>query len=360
MNKQRVLLRALSFIPGLGPISLLKIIKLYPNLENLWLESNQQIAKTLNQNIANKITAKIHRINPSDLEKNINSTDIRYITILDKEYPGLLKEIYDPPIILYYKGDVQALAFKNKLAVVGARKMSTYGKQIIPHILSPICPYKIIIVSGMAIGVDGAAHQVAVNENCPTIAVLGSGIDNNSLYPKQNIQLAEKIIQNKGIIISEHPPGTRPQAEYFPRRNRIISGLCQASLIVEAAERSGSLITAYQALEQNRDVMAIPGNILLTNSLGTNKLLQRGARPIVQSKDILDAYSIGQMPPDKKIIKDLTLVEQNILSLLTDQNLTVDKLQQSSKIDIGQLNATLSIMEVKGLIKSSGGTYYSI
>ncbi len=360
MNKQRVLIRALSFIPGLGPISILKIIKLYPDLEDFWCKSNQQLAKNLNQNIANKITNYIHNINPEQLEQNINSQNIKYLAIIDKEYPQLLKEIYDPPIILYYKGDINALAYKNKLAVVGARKISTYGQQITPQLLTPVVKNDIIIVSGLAIGIDSAAHQIAVNFNKPTIAVLGGGVDDCSLYPKQNYQLAEKIIQNNGIIISEYPPGTKPQAEHFPKRNRIISGLCQASLIIEAAERSGSLITAYQALEQNREVMAVPGNILLTNSLGTNRLIQRGAKPVMQATDILDVYSISQDQDRNKTIQNLSLIEQAILKPLLKENLTVDKLQQSSKIDIVQLNATLSIMEIKGIIKSSGGTYYSI
>ena len=289
-NEQRVLLRALSFIPGLGPISLLNIIKLYPNLEALWHQSNEQIAKRLNQNIANKINNHIHNINPNELENDINSTAIRYLTILDKEYPHLLKEIYDPPIIIYYKGNLDALNCKNKLAVVGARKISNYGKQITTPLLRSSLNNNIVIVSGLAIGIDSLAHQTAVDSNKPTIAVLGSGIDEHSLYPKQNLELATNIIKSRGIIISEYTPGTKPKPEHFPMRNRIISGLCQASLIIEAAERSGSLITAYQALEQNREVMAVPGSILLTNSLGTNKLLQRGAILITSAADILDVY----------------------------------------------------------------------
>lgn len=290
MNKQRVLLRALSLIPGLGPVSIKKIINLYPNLELLWCTSYENLCKKLNRRTVDIISSYIHKIDPYQLERELNIQAIKYISILDKEYPILLKEIYDPPIILYYKGNLNALSYENKLAVVGSRKISLYGKQIVPFLLKPIVEKNIILVSGLAIGVDSHAHQLSVNLNKPTIAVLGSGIDYKSFYPKENISLAQNIINNKGIIISEYPPLTSPRPECFPRRNRIISGLCQASLIIEAAERSGSLITAYQALEQNREIMAIPGSILLTNSLGTNKLLQRGAKLIVESNDILEVY----------------------------------------------------------------------
>jgi DNA processing protein len=229
-----------------------------------------------------------------------------------------------------------------------------------PKILTPAITQNITIVSGLAIGVDSLAHQIAAQNNKPTIAVLGSGIDKNSMYPKQNANLVTKIIETNGLIISEYPPYTEAIPANFPRRNRIISGLCQATLIVEAAERSGSLITAYQALEQNRDVMAIPGNITLTNSLGTNKMIQRGAKPILIATDILEAYSLKQNTTNTNNYKSLAPIERTILQLLNNEKLSVDKLHQKSKIDIVQLNATLSIMEVKGLIKSSGGTYYSL
>lgn len=288
MNNQRVLIRALSLIPKLGPISIKRIIKLYPQLEDLWCDPYESIYAKLG-NIADKLLPNIHKINPNKLEEEINNTDIKYITIIDKEYPSLLKQIYDPPIVIYYKGDIKVLKYKYKLAVVGSRKLSFYGKQVIPYILKPLTK-NIVIVSGLAVGVDSTAHQIAVENKKFTIAVLGGGLDEKSFYPKENLGLADQIVNNAGIIISEYPPGESPKAQNFPRRNRIISGLCQATLIVEAADRSGALITAYQALDQNREVLVIPNNILLTNSLGTNKLLQRGALPIIHSQDIFEVY----------------------------------------------------------------------
>ncbi|MFW0862128.1 MAG: DNA-processing protein DprA [Candidatus Komeilibacteria bacterium] len=289
MNKQRVLIRALSLIPKLGPVSINRIIKLYPQLEQLWHDSNENIYLKLGNNIANKLIPAIYNIDPEKLEEEINKTDIKYITIIDKEYPLLLKQIYDPPVVIYYKGNINILKYKYKLAVVGSRKLSNYGKEIIPYLLKPLTN-NIVIVSGLAIGADSAAHQIAVDNNKATIAVLGGGLDYKSFYPKQNTQLAKDIINNNGLIISEYPPGKSPKAQNFPRRNRIISGLCQACLVIEAADRSGSLITAWQALDQNREVLTVPGHILLTNSLGTNKLLQRGALPIIHSRDIFNVY----------------------------------------------------------------------
>jgi len=289
MNKQRVLIRALSLIPKLGPVSINKIIKLYPELEQLWLNSDETIYSKLGNNIASKLLPTIHNINPNKLEVEINKTDIKYITIIDKEYPSLLKQIYDPPVVIYYKGNINVLKYKYKLAVVGSRKLSNYGKQIMPYLLKPLTN-NIVIVSGLAIGADSMAHKIAVDNKKTTIAILGGGLDYKSFYPKQNTDLAKKIIDNNGLIISEYPPGESPKAQNFPRRNRIISGLCQACLVIEAAHKSGSLITAYQALEQNREVLAVPSNMLLTNSSGTNKLLQRGALPIIHSQDIFNIY----------------------------------------------------------------------
>lgn len=360
MNKQRVHLLALSLIPGFGPKTILKIINLYPDIEKFWsLSKNDLRSINLRSDIINSFITGRNLIDPYKEESKVKSFNLDYITIIDKEYPKLLKEIYDPPIVLYCYGNKNSLDLSNKLAVVGTRKISSYAKQILPKLLLPIIKTNIVIVSGLAVGVDGLSHQIAVDNNQPTIAVLGSGVDWPSLYPKQHYNLARNIINNNGIIISEYPPGTASLPENFPRRNRIISGLCQATLIVEAANRSGSLITAYQALEQNRELMAIPGSIHLTNSQGTNKLIQQGAKLISTSNDILETYQI-QTQDINKINSHLNKIEKQIVKLLQTDPLTVDKLSEYSKIDIVTLNATLSMLEIKGVIKASGSCYYSI
>ncbi len=351
---------ALCFISGLGPKTILKILRFYPRLENFEAAlKNKQLNPKLGALTIEKIKTDL---DISKAEKIINYCQlekINILTYLDENYPYLLKQIFDPPIILFWRGDQSCLRYQNFLAAVGTRKISPYARQIMPGLLRPISSRKIIIVSGLARGVDSLAHQIAVDCRQPTIAVLGSGIDRRSFYPGENFPLAEKIIQNHGLIFSEYPPGTGPCPENFPRRNRIISGLCQATLVIEAAARSGSLITAYQALEQNREIMAIPGNICLTNSQGTNKLLQHGARLISDSQDILDFYRIS--PEETKIqIDKLSPPEKQILDCLRCGALTVEKIQQSSKMDIVTLNATLSLLEIQGYIKTADNTYYSL
>lgn len=203
----------------------------------------------------------------------------------DQLYPSWLKEVPKAPIFIYYQGQPPPPAIFN-VAVVGSRKPSVYGLQIIKYLLPHIIRKGFNIISGLARGIDTLAHQIAVNNSGKTWAVLGSGLDN--IYPQENKNLSLEIIETGGGIISEFEPTTAPRPENFPRRNRIISGLSMAILIIEAEERSGSLITARHALEQGREVLAVPGNILSPLSRGTNKLIQSGATPITDADDLLN------------------------------------------------------------------------
>lgn len=215
---------------------------------------------------------------------------IEKISINEKEYPQQLKNIYDPPQCLYVLGNKNILNQKG-IAIVGSRKCTNYGKEMAIKISEELSKNKINIISGLAIGIDSYAHfgnikiQNNKNEYGKTIAVLGSGID--QIYPKQNVELARKIIQTGGCIISEYPIGTMPKKEHFPQRNRIISGLSIGVVIVEAQEKSGALITADFAIEQGREVFAVPGSIYSTTSVGTNKLIQQGAKLVMCFEDIL-------------------------------------------------------------------------
>lgn len=206
----------------------------------------------------------------------------------DQLYPSWLREIPEAPIFIYYQGQPPPPAIFN-VAVVGSRKPSVYGLQIIKYLLPHIIKKGFNIISGLARGIDTLAHQIAVNNNGKTWAVLGSGLDN--IYPQENKNLSLEIIKAGGGIISEFEPTTAPRPENFPRRNRIISGLSMAILIIEAEERSGSLITARHALEQGREVLAVPGNMLSPLSRGTNQLIQSGATPITDADDLLNTLS---------------------------------------------------------------------
>ena len=213
--------------------------------------------------------------------------NITYISWHSPDYPNLLKEIPSPPPIIYLSGQIKNPA-PNSLSVVGSRNPSLYGKALIKHLLTKVVDRKINIISGLARGIDTLAHKLAIDNNGVTWAVLGSGLLN--IYPKENQTLAKRIVNGGGTVISEFPLHSPPCKNNFPRRNRLISGLAPATLIIEAGERSGSLITARHALEQGRDVLAVPGNIFSPNSAGTNSLIASGAGVVTSAEDILAIY----------------------------------------------------------------------
>lgn len=283
-----------------------------------------------------------------------NVDNIRKITLQDKNYPAILKEISDPPKELYIKGEI-INQDKLAMAVVGTRKFTHYGKQVAFDIVGGLAKLGITIVSGLARGIDTWAHQAALENNGRTIAVLGSGIDRKSLFPSSNYGLSEKIAQN-GAVISEYPPGT-PGAKFtFPQRNRIISGLSLGVVVVEAPEQSGALITAALALEQNREVFAVPGNIYEKNSQGTNRLIKMGAKSVSNIEDILEELNLSHLitAPRKKKIKPETKEEEIILSFLSAQPLHIDEIIKKSKLPASIVNSVLMILELKGAIRNLG------
>lgn len=212
-----------------------------------------------------------------------NNIDI--ISIEDKQYPNILKEIYDPPICLYIRGNKEILNNKS-ISIVGCRKATDYGRKVARDFAYNISKQDINIISGLAIGIDSEAHLGAVEANKKTVAVLGNGLD--TIYPKENINLSQKILDSGGAIISEYPLGTKPKKENFPARNRIISGMSSGLLVVEAKEKSGTLITVDFALEQGRDVFVVPGNIVSENSVGTNDLIKQGAKLVTDWRECIE------------------------------------------------------------------------
>lgn len=219
----------------------------------------------------------------------MSSIEFEKITIQDKNYPPLLKEIHDPPQELYVWGNLKPKE-KYPLAVVGTRNVSQYGKQVTTELVTELAKQGLTIISGLALGIDGLAHQSALDTNARTIAVLGSGFYH--LYPREHKKLAENIVKSGGAVITEYPPDAKPTQKTFPARNRIIAGLALGVLVIEAPMRSGALITARHALEQNREVFAVPGSIYNKNSDGTNNLIKMGAKPVTNPEDILESFNI--------------------------------------------------------------------
>ncbi len=281
-----------------------------------------------------------------------NLQDIQVITFWDEKYPEWLRNIYDPPAILYCKGNCTLLKERG-LAIVGTRKATSYGKNIAQKFAHEISKY-MPIISGLALGIDSQAHLGALEGKGKTIAVLGNGID--IAYPKTNEILYKRILEENGCIVSEYPPKTPPSKFRFPLRNRIIAGLSLAVLVVEAPEKSGALITANYALEYGIDVLAVPGDITRINSKGTNNLILNGARPVISLEDLLDYLGIYH----KNQLKTLSDEEKVIYEAIKQGNNTVDKIVESTGIDVYKVLSILTYLSLKGYVIKSGGIYETI
>jgi DNA processing protein len=272
-----------------------------------------------------------------------------------KDFPALLAEINDPPKKLYIRGGLPSEGLRY-LTVVGSRKYSSYGKEVCEKLISGLRGFPIVIVSGLALGMDAIAHKSALVANLPTIAVPGSGLSDEVLHPRTNFKLAHEILASGGALISEFEPDFRPTLWSFPKRNRIMAGLSHSTLLIEAGEKSGTLITARLAMEYNRDVMAIPGPIFSKSHAGSNHLIKDGAHLITSSTDILEILGMSvdssQLTVDRK---DLSKEEKRIVEILEVEPLSKDDLLGKLDMPITKANILLSAMELKGLIKESLG-----
>jgi len=284
-------------------------------------------------------------------------SSIQRLTQRNKKYPALLKEIYKPPV-LYLRGDLQE-SNKLALAVVGTRKPTYYGKQVTSKIVYDLVNAGIVIISGLALGIDTLAHKTALGAGGQTIAILGSGINDKNIYPKENKKLAHKIIKS-GAIISEYPPNTPARPGYFPQRNRIISGMSLGTLVIEAGYKSGALITARCALDQNREVFCIPGPILSEKSMGPNNLIKLGAKLVTSAKDVFEEFNLTQameLTMPAKITGD-NPEEKKIIKILNYEPIHIDEIIKQTKLNAATANATLAMLEIKNKIKNMGGNNY--
>lgn len=283
------------------------------------------------------------------------------ITQASTAYPSLLREIHAPPKTLYGRGNMDLLETAC-FGVVGTRKITNYGKDATEKIISGLSQY-FTIVSGLALGIDALAHKNALEFGGKTIAVLGSGVDDESIYPKSNLALAKEILKKGGLIISEYKPGSNPHQGAFPERNRIISGLSKGVLVIEADIESGSLITAKLALEQNRDVFAVPGSIFAPRSQGTNRLIQTGAKLVTSAQEVLEEYQ-QNLPLFNNGLKSISTgdpAEQKILVILNSDGETfIDDIVRRSGLDASTVIAKLTMLELKGKVKNCGNNLYRI
>ncbi|TFG98429.1 MAG: DNA-protecting protein DprA [Calditrichales bacterium] len=282
---------------------------------------------------------------------------IHFLTYWDKDYPQRLRTIYDPPLLLFYKGNLSVFDEKG-IGVVGMRNPSLYGITITERLCRDLTRNGLVIISGLARGIDTVAHQAAVSNGGRTIAVLGSGMD--QIYPKENLPLARKIEEN-GVVISEYPPGTKPDMGNFPRRNRIISGLSIGILVTEAAQKSGALITAYQALEQNREVFAVPGPVNSLKSSGPHRLIREGAHLVENVSDILEEL---EWQGSKSIVNpvdhgsSLEGLERIVYDKLSERPVHIDILTRECERTVSEVLSALLTLELHGIAKQLSGKMF--
>ena len=366
---------SLNMTPGVGPRVATNFLERFGSPSAVFharrheLESMRLKPETIESIIKNEFAERAE--GELDRVKNLGGD----ILILDDgSYPNLLREIADPPITLYVRGDWQACLDQPCVGVIGSRQCSTYGENASEMLSRDLASRGIAIVSGLARGIDSAAHRGALQAKGRTVAVMGTGID--GVYPKENTRLVREILDGGGCLVSQFPLGTPPLKDNFPYRNRIISGLSLGVLIVEASERSGSLITARLAAEQNREVMAVPGNITSSNSYGTNYLIKAGAKLVQQWQDVVaelpSEIAARILPPkieerkngsghqQELIPADLTDNERKIWALLNaDEATHIDVLLETSGLSFGDLNSVLVGLDIKDMIRVLPGKHYA-
>jgi len=347
-----------NLVRGIGAVRFQQILSFFGDLSLAWqapLEAFRQVGlpERALGNFA-KLRAEI------DLDRyyeSIIESGISVLTLLDEHYPRLLREIDQAPPVIYVRGSLTP-ADEFAVAMVGTRRVSAYGQQVTRDASIFLAGHGLTIVSGLARGVDALAHQSALKAGGRTIAVLGSGVD--VIYPPEHRALADAIIEN-GAVISDYPLGTQPEGVNFPPRNRIISGLSLATIVIEAGDRSGALITADFAVEQGRDVFAVPGNVLSPVSKGTNRLIQNGAYAMISPQDVLEALDLSEVEDIKQARQVLPAdaIEAGILQVIDFEPLHVDDICQATGMAVEKVSAALTMMELKGMVQHVGGMRYT-
>ncbi len=343
-----------NLVQGIGPIRLRALMDVFGGVEEAWQAPADDLRRAGldRRSLENLLTTRARVALEREMERVVQA-GVRAVTWEDPDYPALLKEAPAPPFLLYVRGRLEP-EDSWAVAVVGTRRASAYGRTVTRQLVQGLVQNGITIVSGLARGIDGVAHRTALESGGRTIAVLGCGVD--QVYPPEHRGLALKIVE-QGALISEYPLGTMPEAKNFPPRNRIISGLSLGVLITEAGKRSGALITATYAAEQGRDVLAVPGSILAAGSVGTNRLIQDGAKLVLEAADVLQELNLTMVAQNIQVQKIVpaTETEAAILSCMGPEPVHVDELGQASGLPISHVASTLALMELKGLVRQVGG-----
>jgi DNA processing protein len=346
-----------NLVKGIGAVRFRMLLDTFGELETAWKAPLQDLVRAgLSHKLAENLIQLRAEIDLELIWKNIQAQGIQVVTWEDEAYPRRLQEIDQSPPVLYLRGEYCG-EDDWAVAMVGTRRVTAYGRQVTAEIASALAHNGVTVISGLARGVDAIAHQAALDAGGRTLAVLGNGVDR--VYPIEHRALAERIIHS-GALISDYPPGTPPEAINFPPRNRIISGLSMAVIVVEAGDRSGALITASFGADQGKEVFAVPGNIYAPQSMGTNRLIQQGARPFLDIHDLLETLDLTLITEQRAVRKVLPSDEREakLLGLLADQPLHVDEISNQSQLPIATVTSTLALMELKGMVRQVGGMQY--
>jgi DNA processing protein len=348
-----------NLIKGIGAVRMQSLIHYFENLETAWKAEPTELSQAgLGPKIIERVLEARQKVDLDKLWQKIESLGIYILTWEDEAYPARLKEIDQPPPVLYVRGEYLPDDLF-AVALVGTRRITAYGRQITEELASFLASNGITVISGLARGIDSVAHSAALKAGGRTLAVLGSGVDR--VYPPEHRGLAEQIMQ-RGALISDYAPGTPPDASNFPPRNRIISGLSLAVVVVEAGETSGALITAGFAAEQGREVFAVPGSILAPQSKGTNQLIQNGAQPLLSAADLMQALDLTRVSAQKSARRILPTdeTEARLLNILGTEPLHVDEIRHQAELPIEKVSAALVLMELKGMVRQVGGMNYVV
>jgi DNA processing protein len=344
-------------VPFIGPTRIERLLRRFGGLGPAWNAPPSQLRAVLDER---SVESLLKFRSEMDLDAEMARYDrlgVSVITRIDQRYPPLLAEIPAPPPVLYVRGELEAA--NPAVAIVGTRRATAYGRAVTERLAADLASAGVTIVSGLALGIDGAAHQAALRAGGRTIAVLGSGPD--VIYPPEHRHLADQVI-NSGAVLSDYPPGRKPDAQNFPARNRIISGLSLGVIIVEAPARSGALITADFAADQSRDVFVVPSSVLNDSGAGGLRLLRDGATMIRNAEDVLEDLRL--LRHNQPAAAQLSLAfesehERRLFALLTGEGQHIDDLAAALNQPIGEVSALLLTMELKGMVKNSGAQHYT-
>jgi DNA processing protein len=358
-NKELKYWVGFNIVPGIGCVKFAQIETFFGNLEKAWKAKPGDFKLAgLDNHTINTIETTRNQIDLDVEMENLEKQQVKACTYHDTEYPARLKEIYDYPPLIYMKGQIMPQD-EWCIAVVGTRRATIYGRQVAEELVTGLARNNITIVSGLARGIDTVAHRCTLEARGRTIAIFACGLD--TVYPGENLNLARSII-NQGALISEYPLGTKPRPDYFPRRNRIMSGMSLGVLVIEADEASGAIITAHMALEQNREVFAVPGSILSPMSRGTNSLIQEGAKLVRDCTDILEelnlTVNVHQM--EMKETPATSETEKVLLKELSSEPVHIDQICRQSGLPISTVSSNLAMMELKGLVRQISSMNYVI